>query len=89
MMSDPWERVRDLAKGRYLSIDARRVRALLADADALLAVVRRGEDYIEMLEYCAGGMIAEFGAKHVHSTIDKHREALAALPEHLKGSNNG
>ena len=70
----------DYARGVCRDLAAENT-ALEAEVEKLREFVAAVEPYIDMLEYCSGGMIREFGADHVEVVSAAYREACVALSE--------
>lgn len=86
-MTDPWADVRELfcdPNNTPESMTGMKIRSLVIDADALLAVVRavRHQQEIEDAPDWADGL--ETHRESICNAENQVDKALAALPEHLK-----
>lgn len=86
-MTDPWEDVRKEFEG----VGDPFVDALLTDADALLAVVAADREYDAAQAEWYDALVntndhkrQELANERIGTAKDVRREALEALPEHLK-----
>lgn len=86
-MTDPWADVREWELGGLINS---RLKEVLADADALLAVKRASNDLIEVTDRLARTVYPKGSVGHNHIegqrnwAYSRWEDALAALPEHLK-----
>ncbi len=87
-MTDPWAEMREFT---FYFDDGDKARSLLRDADALLEVVRADLEYddaqIEWYDVLVNTNDTERQATasaRIKKANDVRKEALAALPEHLK-----
>lgn len=89
-MRDPWADVRKWKLGNPVD---NRLREVLDDADALLAVARADKEYDDALAEWFNAIVntndterQEIASERLGMSKDKRANALAALPEHLKNA---
>ena len=67
-----------LGEGLWLNDE---VAALEIKLEMMVRAIKAVNEYVNMLEYCTGGLIAEFGATKVRDIMNEYRLSMAAVQQ--------